>query len=185
MVERRLRKLSSLVLLCAPLALVSLSAACGGSSSNEDGGAGTGAGAPSIGGALGGSPGSASTSGASGAADGGAFAGSAASSGSPPPHQELCSLWATCENGVIHGVLGNYCLPFSATCELGCRTDSYSHGYLGNEHDFDTALASGLARAGLCNDRDGSTGADDEGGAGGAPAFGEAGAAQTGGADGD
>ena len=92
------------------------------------------------------------------------------------PHNELCSLSATCHDGAISGVFGNYCQPLRATCELGCRQAQYVHQYLGAEHDFDFALASQVAHAGLCNEGEGGAGGESEGGAGGAPALGEGGA---------
>ena len=148
---------------------VALTAACGGEVS--------GAGRADAGGSRGGASGDAASFGGAasggrmsegeldgaGAALGNASGGDGASSGSSvglPPHDELCQLSATCNNGQIYGQFSYFCVRFQVSCELGCREARYSSEWPGG---YDDSLAVLLAKDALCNDGSGGAGGDSAG----------------------
>jgi hypothetical protein len=54
--------------------------------------------------------------------DGAAPAGSPADGGAGgSPHPELCGIAVTCHDGVLSGMFGIACNPFTGVCPLGCR----------------------------------------------------------------
>jgi hypothetical protein len=70
-----------------------------------------------------------STDGAAPAGSPGLGGSGGAAGGTPPadggaggsPHPELCGIAVTCHDGVLSGMFGIACNPFTGVCPLGCR----------------------------------------------------------------
>lgn len=116
-----------------------------------------------------GTPGACTGPGGGSDSGGGTNVGGAPGLSGVPPHKELCLVDATCTDGIISGVFGVSCLPFSGRCETGCSANPTWIQVPNRENIWDPALALQYARDALCDEGDGGWGGDSAFGSGGAP----------------